>query len=183
MVKPSATRARVSPSQPRSLVVLLLLYMSQHVAAHSCYYWVNYDPAGPQCGGKSGIDPAAYAKCVGCADAADPAGHNCTAQLISNACRGVTPEPPGPPHPPPPPGPGALALTLLPEVGDTFTCAIWSSRVLYPPPLPPLPPLPPARESPICVVNGPQGSGVGVSGVSLSLFRLLRCGLRASTRH
>ena len=103
----------------RSTRVLVVLHMLQHVSSHSCYYWVNYDPAGPRCGGKSGIAPAAYAKCVACADAANPTGHKCTAVLVSNACRGVTPEPPGPPHPPSPPSPpvpGALALTLLPQV-------------------------------------------------------------------
>ena len=102
-----------------STCVLVLLHMLQQASSHSCYYWINYDPAGPRCGGKSGIAPAPYEKCVACAEAADPTAHNCTALLVSNACRGVTPEPPGPPHPPSPPSPpmpGALALTLLPQV-------------------------------------------------------------------
>lgn len=87
-------------------------------AGHSCYYYVNFDPAGPRCGGAKGNSAAKVAKCIACGTVAapkePPSYVHCTTKLIADACRGILPGPP-PPGPPPPPDAGQMTLTLLHE--------------------------------------------------------------------
>ena len=90
-------------------ISVLVVAVPTHVHAHSCYYFINRDPAGPHCGGRQGSTSAEFAKCVACATKAlpnePPSYTHCTTTLIDGACKGILP--------PEPAGSGTLELTLL----------------------------------------------------------------------